>query len=50
MSRLSENEIGRKHVSPDAGGKYGPQDAHALIVILFIAAVIIGMAVKITFF
>ena len=41
MDQLSENKGKRK---------YGPQDAHALIVILFIAAVIIGMAVKITFF
>jgi hypothetical protein len=50
MSRPSENKIVRQHGSPDAGRKYGPQAAHALIVILFIAAVIIGMAVKITFF
>lgn len=41
MNQLSENKSKRR---------YGPQDAHALIVILFIAAVIIGMAVKITFF
>jgi hypothetical protein len=50
MSRQSENKERRGDGARDAGRRYGPQDAHALIVILFVAAVIIAMAVKITFF
>ena len=41
MSQLSEN---------DKGSRFNGQDIHAFIVTLFVAAIVIALCVKITFF